>query len=51
MKVEPHLVILGAGPQQQKVYEIANSMGIAVIGVDANFDAISKPFCDYFVYQ
>ena len=49
MKPVSHLVILGAGPQQKKIYEIARSMGLPIIGVDANPDASSKYLCNYFI--
>tara|TARA_B100000965_G_scaffold353603_1_gene329570 strand:- start:308 stop:1519 length:1212 start_codon:yes stop_codon:yes gene_type:complete len=43
------LIILGAGPQQIKVYEAAKRLGVKTIGVDFNPKADAKELCDYFV--
>ncbi len=43
------LIILGAGPQQIKVYEVAKRLGVKTVGVDFNPKADAKELCDYFV--
>jgi biotin carboxylase len=43
-----HLIILGAGPQQEKLYVLAKSLRHKIIGIDLNPDSISKKYCDQF---
>ena len=43
------LIILGAGPQQVKAYQVAKNLGFKVVGVDFNPDAEARYLCDYFV--
>lgn len=43
------LIILGAGPQQIKVYEAARTLGVKTIGIDFNPSAPAKELCDYFL--
>lgn len=43
------LIILGAGPQQIKVYQAAIRLGVKTIGVDYNPNAEAINLCDYFL--
>ena len=43
------LIILGAGPQQVKAYQVAKNLGLKIVGVDFNPDAEARYLCDYFV--
>jgi len=45
----PYLIILGAGPQQEKLYILARKFSHRIIGVDLNEDAIAKKHCDVFL--
>jgi len=47
--VDDPLIILGAGPQQIKVYETAKRLGIKTVGIDFNPKAEAKHLCDYFL--
>ena len=44
-----YLVILGAGPQQEKLYILASKFGHKIIGVDINKNALAKKYCDIFL--
>ncbi len=48
LKNDP-LIILGAGPQQIKVYEAAIRLGVKTIGIDHNPNAEARKLCDYFL--
>ena len=43
------LIILGAGPQQIKVYEAARRLGVKTVAVDFNPNADAREIADYFV--
>lgn len=46
---ERPLIILGAGPQQVKVYETASRLGLKTVGIDFNPNAEARGLCDYFL--
>lgn len=43
------LIILGAGPQQEKLYILAKAEGHNIVGVDIDQNACSKKYCDKFL--
>ena len=45
----PYLIILGAGPQQEKIYTLALKLGHRIIGIDLDVNAIAKKYCDMFL--
>ena len=43
------LIVLGAGPQQLPVYEVAKRLGVKTLAVDFNSKAEARSLCDFFV--
>ena len=46
---EAPLIILGAGPQQLPIYEVAKRLGIKTLAVDFNPNAEARCLSDFFV--
>ena len=45
------IVIIGAGKEQEKAYEIAKKLNLIIIGVDKNKKAPAFKYADYKIYE
>ena len=46
---QTYLIILGAGPQQEKLYKLARDLKYMILGIDIDVSAVAKKYCDIFL--